>query len=93
MTAPDADRVPSPQEVAESLRRNLGMTVTSVSRQTRWRPCWFLEAQRDGEAMAVVVRGDRIETTVQPRRGARGAPATERHHPRTPRGAVAGDAR
>jgi hypothetical protein len=66
MTAPTAARVPDPRDVAESLRRNLGMTVTSISRQTRWRPCWFVEAERDGEAMAVVVRGDRIETTVQP---------------------------
>ncbi|HEY2097484.1 MAG TPA: hypothetical protein VGH72_13520, partial [Pseudonocardia sp.] len=61
MTAPTAARVPDPRDVAESLRRNLGMTVTSISRQTRWRPCWFVEAERDGEAMAVVVRGDRIE--------------------------------
>lgn len=68
MTAPGAGRVPEPREVAESLRRNLGMTVTSISRQTRWRPCWFVQAQRDGEAVAVVVRGDRIETSVQPLR-------------------------
>lgn len=62
----NATRVPSPDEVAESLRRNLGMAVNSITRQTRWRPCWFVEAERGGETMAVVVRGDRIETTVQP---------------------------
>ena len=38
MTASTAPRVPDPRDVAESLRRNLGMTVTSISRQTRWRP-------------------------------------------------------
>jgi aminoglycoside phosphotransferase (APT) family kinase protein len=68
MTSLDAVRVPSPQEVADSLHRNLGMTVTSVRRQTRWRPCWFVDAERDGEPIAVVVRGDRIETSVQPLR-------------------------
>jgi aminoglycoside phosphotransferase (APT) family kinase protein len=58
--------VPTLQGVANSLRQNLGIAVASINRQTRWRPCWFVAGERDGVAIDIVVRGDRIETSVQP---------------------------
>ena len=58
--------VPTLEGVATSLRQNLGIAVTSINRQTRWRPCWFVVGERDGEGIDIVVRGDRIETSVQP---------------------------
>jgi hypothetical protein len=58
--------VPTLEGVATSLRQNLGIAVTSINRQTRWRPCWLVVGERDGVAIDIVVRGDRIETSVQP---------------------------
>ena len=54
------------EQVKDSLERNLGMTVNSVRRQTRWRPCWFVTGERDGAPMNVVVRAERVDTCVQP---------------------------
>jgi len=51
--------VPTLQGVANSLRQTLGIAVTSINRQTRWRPCWFVAGERDGVAIDIVVRGDR----------------------------------
>ncbi len=49
--------VPTLQDVTESMRRNLGVTVTSISRQTRWRPCWFVVGERDGVEIDAASRG------------------------------------
>jgi aminoglycoside phosphotransferase (APT) family kinase protein len=43
------------------LSANIGGTVTSISRQPRWRPVWFVEIDRDGEALQLCVRGDRSD--------------------------------
>lgn len=51
--------VASLREVANSLERQLGMTVEDVVRQKRWRPTWFVKGQRNGAPCDVVVRGDR----------------------------------
>jgi aminoglycoside phosphotransferase (APT) family kinase protein len=56
------------EEVADSLRRNLGAEVHEVRRQTRWRPTWFVRAERDGAPFDVVVRGERVDTQVFPLR-------------------------
>lgn len=53
-------------QVKSSLERNLGMQIHSVRRQARWRPCWFVSGERDGQALDVVVRAERIDTCVQP---------------------------
>ena len=58
--------VPSVQEVERSLERNLGVRVHAVERQIRWRPCWFADAERDGRPLRIVVRGERIDTCIQP---------------------------
>lgn len=58
--------VASPEDVTRSLERELGVTVRGIERQIRWRPCWFVDAERDGEPLPLVVRGERIDTCIQP---------------------------
>jgi hypothetical protein len=58
--------IPSVAEVADATARHVGMTVTDVRRQTRWRPTWFVHGERDGAEFDVVVRGARVDTEVFP---------------------------
>lgn len=58
--------ISSVAEVAEATARHLGMAVTEVRRQTRWRPTWFVRGERDGAPFDVVVRGARVDTEVFP---------------------------
>lgn len=60
--------VASLEQVTASLERGLGLKVRSISRQTRWRPCWFVSAERNGERLELVVRGERVDTCIQPLR-------------------------
>jgi hypothetical protein len=57
---------PSPEQVEVAVRDVLGVRVLRVRRQTRWRPTWFVDAERDGEPFPLVVRGERIDTQVFP---------------------------
>lgn len=43
----------------------LGGTVTSWSRQPRWRPMWFVDIERNGAVDRVVVRGERSDAVLQ----------------------------
>lgn len=45
--------------VVEWVERELGGRVTALERQARWRPTWFVDVDRDGENLALVVRGER----------------------------------
>lgn len=45
--------------IADWVARELGGHVTAIARQPRWRPTWFVDVDRDGETMALVVRGER----------------------------------
>jgi aminoglycoside phosphotransferase (APT) family kinase protein len=60
--------IASIEEVSSALVRQLGVTVHGVTRQTRWRPTWFVEAERDGVPLPLVVRGDRVDLQVLPLR-------------------------
>jgi hypothetical protein len=60
--------IPSDVDVADATARHLGMAVTEVRRQTRWRPTWFVHGERDGVPFDVVVRGARVDTEVFPLR-------------------------
>jgi aminoglycoside phosphotransferase (APT) family kinase protein len=60
--------IPSVAQVAGATARHLGMTITEVRRQTRWRPTWFVRGERDGAPFDVVVRGARVDTEVFPLR-------------------------
>ena len=37
----------------------MGGKITSMVRQVRWRPAWFVDVQRDGELLHLHLRGDR----------------------------------
>ena len=55
-------------QVAATLRQRMGLNVNSIRRQTRWRPTWFVEAERDDEPLSLVVRAERVDTRVFPLR-------------------------
>ena len=42
-------------------REHLGAEVTGIRQQARWRPVWFVDAERAGVASTVMVRGDRTD--------------------------------
>jgi len=48
--------------VLDWLATHIGGTVTSLVPQLRWRPQWFVDIERDGETLALMVRGDRRDT-------------------------------
>lgn len=60
--------VASIEQVAAALQRHLGITATEIRRQTRWRPTWFVEGERNGLGCNVVVRGERVDTQAFPLR-------------------------
>jgi len=49
------------EAIVSWLTSNVGGTVTSISRQPRWRPVWFVEIDRDGQTLELCVRGDRTD--------------------------------
>jgi aminoglycoside phosphotransferase (APT) family kinase protein len=52
--------------VVDWLESNLGGTVTAIAPQARWRPMWYVDIERDGEAIELVVRGERPDVNVFP---------------------------
>jgi len=48
-------------KVVAWLERHVGGRVVRIARQPRWRPVWFADVERDGEALALCVRGDRTD--------------------------------
>lgn len=49
------------EKIVTWLERELGGRVVSIARQPRWRPVWFADLERDGETLALCVRGDRTD--------------------------------
>jgi aminoglycoside phosphotransferase (APT) family kinase protein len=47
--------------IDEWIRTHVGGTVMGLRRQARWRPVWFVDVARDGERLALMVRGDRTD--------------------------------
>lgn len=47
--------------IVDWLERHLGGRVVQIERQPRWRPVWFADLERDGETLALCVRGDRTD--------------------------------
>lgn len=41
------------------IQDQLGATVQTIARQGRWRPAWFVKAQRNGQALNLYLRGER----------------------------------
>jgi aminoglycoside phosphotransferase (APT) family kinase protein len=50
------------EQISDWLESQLGGKVTSISRQGRWRPNWFADMERDGEALPLCIRGDRVDS-------------------------------
>lgn len=62
----EAERMPSRADLDAEWRRGfswveklLGAKIVSFERQARWRPAFFLELDRDGEALSIYLRGER----------------------------------
>ncbi|MBV9842336.1 MAG: phosphotransferase [Sphingomonadaceae bacterium] len=61
--------VVSNEQVAALVERNMpGLRVTGVRRQQRWRPAWFVDAERDGLDTKLMIRGERVDTVAFPLR-------------------------
>ncbi|MBF4191578.1 hypothetical protein [Mycolicibacterium phlei] len=45
--------------ITDWVRREVGGRVIAIARQARWRPTWFVDVEREGEILALVVRGER----------------------------------
>ena len=56
MTAAAADA-----QIDDWIRTHVGGTVVGMRRQARWRPVWFVDVDRDGERLEIMVRGDRTD--------------------------------
>ena len=59
------DRVADTDEtenlIARWLDDQLGARIVRIDRQGRWRPAWFVEAERDGKPLTLYIRGERTE--------------------------------
>lgn len=48
--------------VVQWIEEHVGGTVVAITSQPRWRPQWFVDVERDGETLALLVRGERVDT-------------------------------
>jgi aminoglycoside phosphotransferase (APT) family kinase protein len=58
--------VPTTAEAAAIVEGFAGGNVVDIHRQLRWRPTWFLDLERDGEVIPLVLRGDRTDSEAFP---------------------------
>lgn len=47
--------------VARWVGANIGGQVAQITRQARWRPVWFVDVDRDGQRLELLVRGERTD--------------------------------
>ena len=59
-------KVPSDEQAGEILTGQVGGRIVSIERQSRWRPTWFAEVDRDGAVECFVLRGDRPDSEAYP---------------------------
>lgn len=52
------------QAIIDWIRRHLDAEVIGLERQPRWRPAWFVEAQRGSETLRLYVRGERVDARI-----------------------------
>jgi hypothetical protein len=48
--------------IEDWVTREFGGSLLKISRQSRWRPVWQAEVERDGEILPIMVRGERTDT-------------------------------
>ncbi len=61
-------KIPDMVQAGEIAAAHLGGRVVHIERQARWRPTWFIDLDRDGEVVPVVLRGDRPDSEAFPLR-------------------------
>lgn len=47
--------------ISRWISEHLGARVATITRQARWRAAWLVDAERDGEVLPLMVRGERTE--------------------------------
>ena len=60
--------IPSFDQIRDAIGGRIGGMVVKIERQLRWRPTWFIDVERDGETVPVVLRGDRPDSQAFPLR-------------------------
>jgi len=60
--------IPTSDQVSAAVTGLTGGRTLLVERQARWRPTWFVDVERDGETLSLVLRGDRFDTEAFPLR-------------------------
>jgi aminoglycoside phosphotransferase (APT) family kinase protein len=48
--------------IVDWIESEIGGRVKELTTQPRWRPHWFVDLDRDGESLKLLVRGDRVDT-------------------------------
>ncbi|MFA7555729.1 MAG: phosphotransferase [Spongiibacteraceae bacterium] len=52
------------QGIVDWVAKNLGATVTKITRQRRWRPVWQVDAEKDGKPMPLMFKGTRPDNSI-----------------------------
>lgn len=52
------------QGIIDWVAKNLGATVTKVTRQRRWRPVWQVDAIKDGKPLPLMFKGARPDNSI-----------------------------
>ncbi|MDB5425359.1 MAG: hypothetical protein JWQ29_2775 [Phenylobacterium sp.] len=47
------------QRLTRFVEETVGAKVLSMKKQARWRPAWFIEAEKDGKPLSLYARGDK----------------------------------
>ena len=48
------------QQIVDWVTEVTGGVVTRVERQARWRPCWWVDVEHEGEPVSLYLRGNRV---------------------------------
>ena len=57
----EARQLQQARRAVENHDSAIGGDVQRISRQSRWRPVWFADMERNGETLALCVRGERTD--------------------------------
>ena len=58
------DSISTERRLAQWLEKNIGGNVTSMERQGRWRPAWFVDMEDSNGPKRIYVRGERTSKSV-----------------------------
>ena len=60
-TAPSELETRDAELITTWVEANVGGRVHGIERQSRWRPVWFVDGEREGIPYALCVRGERVD--------------------------------